>query len=67
MGVSTAAYTDKSVKMAGVTAAFEAGASPDDVMHAGRWRSAEIPLRYKHNSVQFKRSVAAKIPPLHPN
>ena len=67
VGIPATKFTDKSVKMAGVTAAFAAGASPDDVMHAGRWKSSEIPLRYKHNTVQFKRNVAAKIPPLHPN
>jgi hypothetical protein len=54
--------TDKSVKMAGVTAAFAAGATTEDVMHAGRWQSQETPLRYKLNSFEFKKYVASKIP-----
>ena len=63
-GLSTTRISDKSVKMAGVTAAFEAGATTEDVMHAGRWRTPSIPLHYKHNSAAFKRTVAAKIPAL---
>ena len=65
-GVQVVGLTDKSVKMAGVTAAFESGATPEDVMHAGRWATPAIPLRYKHNSLKFKKAIAAKIPPLRP-
>jgi hypothetical protein len=43
-GVACPAATDKSVKMSGVTAAFAAGASTEDVMHVGRWRTPHIPL-----------------------
>jgi hypothetical protein len=48
--------------MAGVTAAFAAGATTEDVMHVGRWQSQETPLRYKLNSFEFKKYVASKIP-----
>ena len=47
-----------------VTAAFSVGATAEDLMHAGRWRTPTIALHYKHNSVSFKREVAAKIPSL---
>jgi hypothetical protein len=63
-GVACPGATDKSVKMSGVTAAFAAGASSEEVMHIGRWQTPHIPLRYKHNSAEFKRSVAALIPPV---
>ena len=63
-GLTTTKISDKSVKMAGVTAAFAAGATTEDVMHAGRWRTPSIPLHYKHNSAAFKRTGAAKIPAL---
>ncbi len=58
VGIATPA-TEKSVKMAGVSAAFAAGATPVQVMHAGRWRTPEVPLRYKHNSFEFKKQVAS--------
>ena len=63
-GLNPDVVTDKSIKMAGVTAAFSAGATAEDLMHAGRWRTPTIALHYKHNSVSFKREVAAKIPSL---
>jgi hypothetical protein len=63
-GVACLAATDKSVKMSGVTAAFTAGASTEDVMHIGRWHTPRIPLLYKHNSDDFKKSVAAMVPPI---
>ena len=57
-GVPESLATDKSIKMAGVTAAFAAGATVEDLMHAGRWRSPNIPLHYKHNSLDFKKDMA---------
>ena len=59
-----ARLSDKSFKMAGVTAAFAAGASAEDVMHAGRWESPDMPLHYRHNSADFKKAMASKIPVL---
>jgi hypothetical protein len=63
-GVACPGATDKSLKMSGVTAAFAAGASSEEVMHISRWQTPHIPLCYKHNSADFKRSVAALIPPV---
>jgi hypothetical protein len=50
--------------MSGVMAAFAVGVSSEEVMHIGRWQTPHIPLRYKHNSADLKRSVAALIPPV---
>ena len=36
--------TDKIVKMAGVPAAFESGATTEDVMHVGQWQTPDIAL-----------------------
>ena len=66
VGVSTPSLTDKSVKMAGVTAAFESGATAEDVMHVGRWQTPDIALRYKTNSAAFKLRMAGKVPSLTP-
>jgi hypothetical protein len=56
--------TGKSIKAAGVTSAYEAGATDLEVCQAGRWETPAIPLRYKLNSNAFKRTVALKIPSL---
>jgi hypothetical protein len=64
IGVDPTSITDKSVKMAGVTAAFQGGATTEEVMHIGRWRTPEIPLQYKLNSFLFKKRVASLVPPV---
>jgi hypothetical protein len=64
VGVDPTSVTDKSVKMAGVTAAFHGGASTEQVMHIGRWRTPAIPLQYKLNSFLFKKRVASLVPPI---
>jgi len=62
MGVKAAGVTDKSFKMLGVTETLQAGVSVQEVALHGRWRTAEMPLRYKHNSDKYKKEVASKIP-----
>ena len=52
--------------MAGVTAAFESGATTEDVMHVGRWQTLDIALGYKINSSAFKLCMAGKVPSLLP-
>ena len=54
--------TDKSFKMLGVTSMYKAGATLEEVGLHGRWRTAETSLCYKHNSVDYKMEVSAKIP-----
>lgn len=63
-GIHRKGLTDKCIKMTGVTTAYEGGASSEEVMHLGRWKTPSIPLRYKINSLEFKRQVASKIPDL---
>jgi hypothetical protein len=60
----SAGVTDKTIKVTGVTSAFEVNATETDVMHIGRWKTSAMALRYKLNSYAFKRSVAMKVPPL---
>jgi hypothetical protein len=62
MGVNSEGVTDKSFKMLGVTNTLEAGAPAEEVALHGRWRSTEMPLRYKHNSQEYKKRTAAKVP-----
>jgi len=61
-GIFIPKISDKSVKMAGVTAAYDTGATPEQIRVQGRWKSAATPLHYKTSSLSFKRTVAAVIP-----
>ncbi len=62
MGVNSSGVTDKSFKMLGMTNTLEAGTPAEEVALHGRWRSTEMPLRYKHNSQEYKKRTAAKVP-----
>ena len=54
--------TDKNFKMLGVTSMMAAGLSAEEVALHGRWKSAEMSLRYKHNSAVYKFSISRRIP-----
>ena len=54
--------SDKSFKMLGVTGMMEAGMTAEEVSIHGQWRSKDMPMRYKHNSAEYKTNMAAKVP-----
>jgi hypothetical protein len=62
MDMDSAGVTDKSFKMLGVTSMMKNGVQSDEVALHGRWKSIDMPLRYKHNSGQFKVATAEKVP-----
>ncbi len=62
MDMDIAGVTDKSFKMLGVTSMIENGVQSEEVALHGRWKSIDMPLRYKHNSGRFKVATAAKVP-----
>jgi hypothetical protein len=62
MQITQEGITDKSFKMLGVTRSLQAGASAEEVVLHGRWRSTDMLLRYKHNSLKFKRYTAGLVP-----
>ncbi len=62
MGFSARGVTDQSFKMLGVTEALKAGMTLVEVAQHGRWRTMEMPLRYKHNLIEYKAEIADKIP-----
>ena len=39
-----------------------AGISVEEVVLHGRWKTPDMPQRYKHNSTAYKLSVAQRIP-----
>ena len=47
-------------------AAFESGATTEDVMHVGPWQTPDIALRYKVNSSTFQLRIAGTVPSLLP-
>ena len=61
-GLGDKGITDKSFKMLGVTSMMAAGISAEEVALHGRWKTPDMPLRYKHNSTAYKLSVAQRIP-----
>ena len=61
-GIPSKGVSDKSFKMLGVTGMMEAGMTAEEVSIHGRWRSKDMPMRYKHNSAEYKTSMAAKVP-----
>jgi len=61
MGQDSAGITDKSYKMLGVTCARAAGMTLEEIAQHSRWHTTEMPLRYQHNSMAYKKSLAEKI------
>jgi hypothetical protein len=48
--------------MLGVTETLKVGMTLEEVAQHGRWRTMEMPLRYKHNLTKYKAEIAGKIP-----
>jgi hypothetical protein len=61
-GIFVEKASDKSFKMLGVTMTLESGTALENVRDQGRWRTISMPLHYKTNSDQFKKSVASQVP-----
>ena len=62
LGLNGNKYTEKSFKVAGVTAATEVGMSLEDIAFHGRWLSTESPKHYRKVSAGYRTNVAEKIP-----
>jgi len=62
MGIVGHRITDKSFKSLGVTRTMQNGASAEEVAMLGRWGTVDMPMRYKHNSREFKKAIARKVP-----
>ena len=61
-GFNAKDISEKSAKMEGVTQSLKAGATVEELMWLGRWRTQSIPYHYKVNSEKFKQSLASKVP-----
>jgi hypothetical protein len=61
-GIFVDKASDKSFKMLGVTKTLESGTALENVRDQGRWKSLSMPLHYKANLIQYKKSVASAVP-----
>lgn len=55
-------FTEKSMKIAGVTALLDSGEPLENVAIAGRWRTNSTPLHYRNTSYKFRLNIAKNIP-----
>ena len=55
-------FTEKSLKIAGVTVLLDSGEPLENVSIAGRWKSTLTPLHYRNTSYNFRKNIAKNIP-----
>ena len=60
--MSNVNFTEKSMKIAGVTALLDSGEPLDNVAIAGRWRTSSTPMHYRNTSYKYRDSIAKNIP-----
>jgi hypothetical protein len=61
-GFEASAFTEKSMKVQGVTELLDAGEPLENVMVFGRWKTQTTPLHYRNLSMKFRLGVAKHIP-----
>ena len=61
-GFDGATFTEKSLKVQGVTELLDAGVSLENVMVLGRWKRTTTPLHYRNLSANFLLTVAGRLP-----
>jgi len=61
-GYDAATFTEKSLKVDGVTSSLDGGEPLENVQALGGWKSLETPLCYRNSSVAFKLGIASRIP-----
>jgi hypothetical protein len=61
-GYDAGKYTEKSMKVQGVTELLDTGEKLENVMVFGRWRTQTTPLHYRNLSMKFRLGVAKNIP-----
>ena len=60
--VNAQKFTEKSMKIAGVTALLDSGESLENVAIAGRWKSSLTPMHYRNTSYNFRKQISKNIP-----
>ena len=55
-------FTEKSLKIAGVTGLLDSGETLENVAIAGRWKSSTTPMHYRNTSYKFRKNIAKNIP-----
>jgi len=55
-------FTEKSLKIAGVTWLLDSGEPLENVAIAGCWKSSTTPMHYRNTSYKFRKKIAKNIP-----
>ena len=58
VGINPNGFGEHSGRRGGTTAAASAGASVDELMLQGRWRSSEMPHLYTDNAIKARKDFA---------
>lgn len=61
-GIDGSRFTEKSMKISGVTALCDTGEPLENVAIAGRWRTSTTPMHYRNTSKKFRVEGAKRIP-----
>ena len=61
-GYEASKFTEKSMKVQGVTELLDVGEPLENVMTFGRWRTTTTPLHYRNLSTKYRLKVANNIP-----
>ena len=61
-GYDSQRFTEKSMKVQGVTDLLDTGEPLENVMVSGRWKTQTTPLHYRNLSVNFRLTIARNIP-----
>ena len=61
VGIDPTGFGEHSGRRGGTTAAASAGASLDELMLQGRWKTQDMPRLYTDNAIKTRRSFAKKL------
>ena len=61
IGIDPSGYGEHSGRRGGTTAAAAKGASLNELMIQGRWRSESMPRLYTDNAIKSKRNFARRL------
>jgi hypothetical protein len=61
-GYEASTFTEKSLKVGGVTSLLDAGEPLENVQVAGGWHSLQMPQYYRNTSLAFKKGISARLP-----
>ena len=61
VGIESSGFGEHSGRRGGTTAAALAGASVDELMLQGRWKTQDMPRLYSDNAIKLRRDFASRL------